>query len=270
MTLTLTARKAPVRGRRPLVALTAAVGVVTIIAWDGAKHRTLPPAEGTHLHGAVVARTSKPRLRVASFNIHGCRDVHGDFDFERTARALEGYDLIGLNEVHGNWDFQAPDQAELLGQRLEMPWLFAPTTRRWWRDDFGNGILCRLPLAHWRRIPLEGTRKKGHRNRVHAEVELGTSKVHVIVTHIDRVQDRALQLGQVIGVFLSLPEPALLMGDLNTKADDPQLARLLATPEVRDLVGEGVAPCVSAATHRLDHRARPARAAGRRRGHPRQ
>jgi endonuclease/exonuclease/phosphatase family metal-dependent hydrolase len=74
------------------------------------------------------------------------------------------------------------------------------------------------------------------------EVEQGPSALHVLVTHLDRVQDRAAQLDRVTAEFLSLPEPALLMGDLNTTADDPQLARLLAEPGVRDLVAEGLGP----------------------------
>jgi endonuclease/exonuclease/phosphatase family metal-dependent hydrolase len=177
---------------------------------------------------------------VASFNIHGCRDAQGHFDFDRTARALVGFDLIGLNEVHGDWQWQGPDQAQLLGERLEMPWLFAPTTRRWWRDDFGNGILCRLPVTRWRCVPLAGTRLKGHRNLLLVEIEHPRATIHAVVTHLDRVQDRAAQLRHVIELFLALPEPALLMGDLNTTADDADLSRLLDTPGVHDLVAESL------------------------------
>src|SRR5688572_24253740 len=110
MSVTLSAKRPAVRRRRPLTALALAVGLAAIVTWDGAKHRTLPPSEGTQLNGVLAKSVPKPTLRIASFNIHGCRDAQGDFDFERTARALEGYDLIGLNEVHGNWDWQGPDQ----------------------------------------------------------------------------------------------------------------------------------------------------------------
>lgn len=41
----------------------------------------------------------------------------------------------------------------------------------------------------------------------------------------------------MIALFLSLREPALLLGDLNSNADDPQIRRLLATPGVTDAVG---------------------------------
>jgi endonuclease/exonuclease/phosphatase family metal-dependent hydrolase len=178
---------------------------------------------------------------VARFNIHSCRDADGNFDPERTAEALRGFDLIGLNEVRGGWQWQRPDQAQLLGRRLDLPWLFAPTEWRWWRDDFGNGLLCRYEVARWQRQPLTGTRHKGHRNRLLAEVRHHQATIHVIVTHLDRVQDRAAQLKEVTDEFLALPEPALLMGDLNTPRADPCLARVLTTPGVCDLVGESIA-----------------------------
>src|SRR5262249_11060531 len=146
-------------------------------------------------------------LRVASFNIHGCRDANGDFDVDRTARALEGFDLIGLNEVHGAWEWQGPDQAEVLGERLKLPWLFLPPTYLWGRYDFGIGLLCRVPVTHWQRVPLPGTREKGHRNMLSADVNFAGQTLHLIVTHIDTVQDRSSQLEHVFGVFLKLPEP---------------------------------------------------------------
>ena len=64
--------------------------------------------------------------------------------------------------------------------------------------------------------------------------------VHLLLTHLTRRDDaqRQAQLRAVIDLFLSLAEPAVLLGDLNTEADDPQLARLLAAPGVEDAVGE--------------------------------
>jgi endonuclease/exonuclease/phosphatase family metal-dependent hydrolase len=48
-------------------------------------------------------------------------------------------------------------------------------------------------------------------------------------------------LTEVIDKFLSLPAPAILMGDLNTMEDDPQLSALLNREEVHDAVAEGMA-----------------------------
>ncbi len=223
------------RQRRPAVAAVFALVIAAAVV-EGAVHHTCPPAEGGSLASSPAEGVSTPRLRIASFNIHGCRNEQGESNLDRTAEALQDFDLIGLNEVHGAWSWQRADQAELLGRQLGLPWLFAPTTRRWWRDDFGNGLLCRLPVSRWKRVPLPGTRSKGHRNMIVAEIAFGARTLHLLVTHLDNVQDGPQQLELIANAFLAMPEPAILMGDLNTKASDPQLARLLATPGVYDLV----------------------------------
>ena len=229
------------------VAGVATLAIIGAIAMAAADHRTLPPAHGTILHGTVYGaattaanNSTRRTLRVASFNIHSGRNAAGELDLDRTAASLQGYDLIGLNEVRGAYGWQAGDQAELLGRKLDMPWLFAPTTRRWFRDDFGNGLLCSLPVSQWQRVPLAGTRGKGHRNYVQLTIDHGGREIAVLVTHLDRVQDRAAQLAEVTDTFLSLPAPAIMMGDLNTMADDPQLAALLARDDVHDAVAEGL------------------------------
>ena len=68
----------------------------------------------------------------------------------------------------------------------------------------------------------------------------GGHNVHILLTHIVRGQQapREAQLAEVIAMFLSLPEPAVLMGDLNSKSDSPTLAKLLARPDVLDAIGQ--------------------------------
>jgi endonuclease/exonuclease/phosphatase family metal-dependent hydrolase len=64
--------------------------------------------------------------------------------------------------------------------------------------------------------------------------------IHVLLTHITRGddRDRQSQLQAVIAMFLALAEPSILVGDLNSDADDPQIRRLLETTGVADPVGE--------------------------------
>jgi endonuclease/exonuclease/phosphatase (EEP) superfamily protein YafD len=66
----------------------------------------------------------------------------------------------------------------------------------------------------------------------------------VLITHLDRQSDREDQLRAVSQQFLGLTEPCLLLGDLNSREDDPGLRELLATPGVRDPIRE----CLGAAT----------------------
>ena len=46
----------------------------------------------------------------------------------------------------------------------------------------------------------------------------------------------------MISLYLALSEPAILLGDLNSDAGDPQIRRLLATPGVTDAVGKILGP----------------------------
>jgi endonuclease/exonuclease/phosphatase family metal-dependent hydrolase len=60
--------------------------------------------------------------------------------------------------------------------------------------------------------------------------------VNVVVTHLDRSDDRERreQLRVVGNYFLSLAAPAVLMGDLNSDADEPALQFVLKAPDVVD------------------------------------
>ena len=225
--------------RRWRIGLAASL-VVAVLLGIAAIHQPYPAAQGNRLLGQPIAATEGESLRVGAFNIHGGRDAQGNYDLDRTADCLRGLDLVGLNEVHGAFPWQAGDQAELLGRRLDMAWLFAPTTWRWFHDDFGNGIVCSLPVAAWRREPLSGTQWKKYRNTLLVQLPWQDQVVQALVTHIDRVRDREMQLREVFAKFLSLPEPCILMGDLNSTADDPQVKRLLATRGVHDAIAEGM------------------------------
>jgi endonuclease/exonuclease/phosphatase family metal-dependent hydrolase len=229
---------------RHFAAAAAVLAIAGLLA-AGSDRRPCPPAHGKDLGGRPVSSPVAGPLRVGTFNIHSGRNAEGQFDLGRTARCLEGLHLAGLNEVRGAWQWQAGDQAELLGRQLGMGWLFAPAEQRWWRDDFGNALLTCLPVVSWRREPLPCTQGKAHRNLVIAELEHGGRRIYLLVTHLDRVRDRQAQLELVIDRFLALPEPALLMGDLNTRADDPRLAGLLNAPGVHDCIAEGRRPADS-------------------------
>lgn len=217
-----------------------------IIVWQGSDRVPTGAAAGTSLaspsgrsalafHGRAAATAlRRDTLRVATFNIHGGRGTDGLRDLDRIASLLQDFDLVGLNEVHGARLGLATNQAAGLGKSLDRPWLFAPTERRWWRDDFGNGVLSTLPVNHWSRIPLTCSQGAGYRNAVRLAIPWQGRTVNVLLTHIDRQQDRELQLRTVFALFQSLNPPALLLGDFNTPATDPLLVELRAQSDARD------------------------------------
>ncbi len=227
--------------RRTVRILVGGLAIVGISAWLGSWRFPAGAAAGTNLHAAAALGTARQAgvIRVATWNIHSGRGRDGVVDLGRVAQRLAGYDFVGLNEVRGAYAWWGTDQAETLGRSVNCAWLFLPCERRWGRDDFGNGALSARPAAGWTRLPLPHTRSRGHGNMTLFRLDVAGTPVRIIVTHIDRKDDTAIQLQAVSNLFLGLAEPAILMGDLNVTAEDPRLAELLGTSGVSDVLAAG-------------------------------
>lgn len=200
-------------------------------------------ADGTSLSGNPPLTPVLPaRFRVATFNIHGGFGTDGKLDLQRTAAELRDMDFVGMNEVRGpGW--QAPrNQAEQLGTILGMGWLFAPTETTWSGPHFGQGVLSRLPVSSWKRVPFDRVHGNGYRNYVECQIPISTNPANrqltILMTHLDRKTDRQTQLQIIIRRFLEVPEPAILMGDLNSKITESQLIKLSTERGVTDCFGD--------------------------------
>lgn len=204
------------------------------VIWNGADRVPADATAPVMWHGPAPAAGHSDVLRIATFNIHGGRGGDGRLDLDRTARQLGEIDLGWLQEVHGGGWTGAPDQAQDLGERMKLSSAFLPTERRWWTDHFGNGLLSRGPVELVQRCPLPGTRGKAFRQAILTEVPLEGRRVRILGVHVDRQEDRVPQLAVVSQLFLALDPPAILLGDLNTKPDDPALGTLLTAPDVID------------------------------------
>ena len=141
-------------GRRAVL-IVIAVLIVAFLGY-GERRVHIGYAAGHSLYGRTqTVPADLTTIRFATFNIRGGKGQDGVRSLDRIAACLKGFDVIGLNEVHGPLHlFSDRDQAKVLGETMDLAWLFAPTERRWWRDHFGNGILSNLPVANWQRIPL--------------------------------------------------------------------------------------------------------------------
>jgi len=224
---------------RRLLVLAAAVGFLVICY--GWIRRPALPFVGDSLSTNTGQFESRVRssLRVASFNIRAGRGIDGDTDLIRTANLLGSFDVIGLNEVRGKLYGSPGNQAEELARILQLPWAFAPGERRFWHDSFGNALFSRVPISHYSMSPLPHRQWDGYRSVLHAKVRLDGAVVNLLITHIDRRdQDRATQFRAAAELFLSLAEPAILMGDLNTAGDDLLMQNLLQTSGVQDPIGD--------------------------------
>lgn len=216
------------------LALSLCAALIGLIIWDGADRRaadaTKPLARGP---ASLPGKQPPQTLKIASFNIHSGKGRDGKTDLFRTSKVLGDIDFAGLYEVrHSRLNFYRSQAQELSMIDLERYWLFAPTEKQWWHEHFGNGIIHRYGLPDVVRIPLDNTRGKAFRNALLWTVELQDGRVRVLSTHLDRTDDREKQLKAVIGLFLALQPPCVLMGDLNTVAADPLLDGLRKTDGV--------------------------------------
>ena len=224
---------------------TLLVALVGGLVHHASLHVSTGPAEGNSILGETAATPHRrPAIRIGTFNIHGGKGRDGRRDLARVAGCLEGLDFVGLNEVHGPRLWQQHDQAQRLGRALGMGWLFAPAVRTWYHMESGNGLLSSVPVAFWQRIPLSQRYDHSHRNAVLAGIKLQGRELHVLISHVARRHDpeRHAQLRAVIALFLALAEPAILLGDMNSTTEDPQILQLLQTPGVFDPAGEFLGP----------------------------
>ena len=227
--------------RKPPALLIA--GVTLLVAgliWHASLRRPAGPADGVDARGEIAQRMAPgPTIRVGAFNIHGCKGTDRRRDLDRVAEYLVGMDLVALSEVHWDRLTHSHDQALRLGQKLGLASVFAPSVLQWYRYEFGNGLLTAMPVNFWQRIPLARRYDRSYRNALLVGLKHQDRTILALITHVTRRDDRErrAQLRAVIALFLALEEPAMLLGDLNSPPDDPQIRQLLARPGVVDAVG---------------------------------
>ena len=197
---------------------------------------------GDHFIGTPTTRPSGPYLRVGTFNIDGGQGLDGKTDLARTARCEQKLDFIGMNEVHG-FVFQQPiNQAITLSSLLHLPYLYVPAEQQWGHETFGNAVFSNLVVTHWQRVELPSQLFKAKRNYLLTDVLWHGKVLHILTTHTDWKTGGDEQLRIVSDVFLKLPLPAILMGDLNSPASNPRIGELQKTPGVQEAIGTVLDP----------------------------
>ena len=77
---------------------------------------------------------------------------------------------------------------------------------------------------------------------VQLDVPFGPGILSVLMTHLSLMKSHhGQEFDTVADLFLKLPPPAVLLGDLNMHPENPLLRRLLASEGVEDPVGQRVA-----------------------------
>jgi endonuclease/exonuclease/phosphatase family metal-dependent hydrolase len=186
-------------------------------------------------------------LRVATYNVHGCRGMDRRRSEERIAEVIAALDVdvIGLQELDLNRRRSARvDQARLIADQLGWHRYFHPALQKG-DEHFGDAILSRyqMRLRQAKELPSVTTRLCPEpRAAIWVEVESPIGKVQVINTHLglgrrERLMQAELLAGPEWLGEVGTTDPLVLLGDFNSLPGSPLfqvLARRLR--DVRTLV----------------------------------
>lgn len=211
---------------------------VSVVLW-ARKSRPAGDQQGLTFNRPQLAQLNPEHLRVATFNIQTGKDINGKRDLRRSAELLSEVDVAGVQEVYaptlinrlGIGRGQAPRIAAL----GNFSWLFCATRLRWLREHRGNLLLSKLAVSNWRIQMLPDQSGKSFRNMTVVEMTWQDQSFHLINTHLHTRQGREEQLDLVLREFAKYPR-AILLGDLNTRADSPLLANALKNVEITDAI----------------------------------
>lgn len=187
------------------------------------------------------------RLRVATYNVHGCRGMDARRSEKRIAEviAVLEVDVIGLQELDLNRRRSAGvDQAALIADQLGWHRFFHPALRRE-DEQYGDAILSRYPLKLRKAQGLPSVTTRicpESRAAIWMEIETPGGAVHVINTHLglgrrERFMQAQLLAGPEWLGSVPTSDPLILLGDFNSLPTSPAfqiLARQLR--DVRTLV----------------------------------
>lgn len=255
---------------RPALPLRRAAAVPTALALAAGVLVTGPAAH------AATRSDQGVRLRVMAYNIQAGAGADHVFDLERQAEAIESEhpDLVGLEEVDVDWATRSDytDEAAWFARRLHMHVFFAPIydlpPDRTGAPDrrFGVALLSRFPILRARN--LEITRLSTQvPDPVPApapgfpEVLVNARGVPlwVYVTHLDYRADPGVRESQVADMDAIMDRRhgrKILIGDLNARPDDAELAPLWTRlTDALTVLGQRTTPTypADAPTARIDY-----------------
>ncbi|MGK5443968.1 endonuclease/exonuclease/phosphatase family protein [Micromonospora sp. URMC 105] len=165
-------------------------------------------------------------IRVVAYNIRMGFGIEGRFDPDALARAVGRADVVVLSEVDRGWLLNGGhDTLDLMAERLDMPYVFAPAADPLW----GDAVLSRWPLAaaRTRRLPAVGAPTGAQALGVTVDLGAGV-RVAVVATHLQPPpgQEPVVQARAVAAFALGYAagRPLVVAGDLNTEPGDAGFA----------------------------------------------
>lgn len=176
------------------------------------------------------------RLRVMTYNVHGCKGRDGVISPLRIAEAIAmaSPDIVALQELDvRRMRSGRLDQAELIARSLGMRYQFSPAMRVM-EEEYGDAILTALPMRLIKAAALPSITfplKTEPRGALWTEIRLGQTTLQMMTTHLGLIRrERGFQTGALSGPdWLGHPgceDPAILAGDFNFLARSRAYAQM--------------------------------------------
>ncbi|MDB6131340.1 MAG: Endonuclease/exonuclease/phosphatase [Verrucomicrobiales bacterium] len=188
----------------------------------------------------------KNKIRILTYNIHGCLGMDGRISPQRIARVLQLYnaDVIALQEVDlGRSRSGGHDQAKMIADDLGMFMQFCPTVIRG-DEQYGHAVLSRFPVevVQYGLLPSgPGEKTREPRGAIWVIIRDGSVPLHLVTTHLGLgIRERAAQMNELLGGKwlgrIPADEPILFCGDFNMLPDT--LPYRVVTERLRDVQKE--------------------------------
>ncbi|MGK5522274.1 endonuclease/exonuclease/phosphatase family protein [Micromonospora sp. URMC 107] len=206
----------PLRSPLPPVWTAASAAVLTLVA----------AIASDELLSATNRDGPPETVRVAAYNVRMGFGIHGRFDPDALARAVAGADVVVLGEVDRGWLLNGGhDTLDLLAERLDMPYVFAPAADPLW----GDAVLSRWPLDAARTRPLPAVGAPTGAQALGVTIDFSEDvRLAVVATHLQPPPggDPVVQARAVadFAVRYAAGRPLVVAGDLNTEPGDPAFA----------------------------------------------
>jgi endonuclease/exonuclease/phosphatase family metal-dependent hydrolase len=183
------------------------------------------------------------RLRLMTYNTHGCSGMDGRVSPRRIGRVIREQmpDIVALQELDlGRRRSRAEDQAAIIAREVGMHAVFCPTVTRG-SEHYGHALLSHWPIEIVKRARLPGDPHgwwDEPRAAIWARVQMGSETLNIVTTHLGLgVRERELQMRALLGPEwiggVIDREPVILCGDFNFFPGS--VPYRLATAQLRDI-----------------------------------
>lgn len=177
------------------------------------------------------------KLKVMTYNIRSGKNLQNqlNIDFSSSVFAQHTPDFAAVNEVrNGSADVAGANQAQQLGERLDMRWAFGRAIP-YQGGAYGNAFLSKHPILSSEVIdipdcPPEIAPRLEHRVIFKNVIEMEGQPICVLTSHFGLSEGEHKQaVKTALEVIAAADMPVVLMGDFNMRPDNPILAPLFET-----------------------------------------